>query len=101
MAHMSTRSLVRLPLAIALMASVSLSGAYAQSGAGAPRAVSVVLASGVTFNWLVKKHVARSKAVENAVLVASEDATPTTIYGRGSYICSPAGFGQKSHCHAN
>ncbi len=85
-----------------LVLGLSLTGATAQSGSGAPaaRAVSVQLANGVTFNWLVKK--SHKGQITNPALVSSQGApaVKTRYFGKGSYICSPAGFGKKSRCFA-
>ncbi len=79
---------------------LALSAAQAQSGTTAPRAVAVQLANGVTFNWLARKST-RSQ-LSNAVLVSTEGTQPrkSRFFGKGSYICSPAGFGKKSRCFA-
>ena len=47
------------------------------------------------FDWL-----ARRRPAARVELVAAESRMPRQI-GRGSWICSPAGFGQTSRCHAN
>lgn len=47
------------------------------------------------FDWL-----ARRRPAARVELVAAEGRMPRQI-GRGSWICSPAGFGQTSRCHAN
>jgi hypothetical protein len=86
-------------LTAAFVALAPAAQAQSAGGAAAPRATSVVHIPGVsTFDWMAKKRVANG-----AVLVSSQDA-PTTrqsrFFGRGSWICSPAGFGKKSSCFA-
>ena len=47
------------------------------------------------FDWHAKRE---------RVQKASYTVTPVRVthqIGRGSYICSPAGFGRKSRCYAN
>jgi hypothetical protein len=68
------------------------------SRAVAPKAMTskagVVRARAGGFDWLAKRRPAGAQVqLASAVL-------PREI-GRGSWICSPAGFGQKSRCHAN
>ncbi len=46
------------------------------------------------FDWLAKR------GSSAKVTLASAERTPSQI-GRGSWICSPAGFGKKSRCYAN
>jgi hypothetical protein len=46
------------------------------------------------FDWLAKRGPAAK------VTLVSDERTPTQI-GRGSWICSPAGFGKKSRCYSN
>jgi hypothetical protein len=48
------------------------------------------------FDWLAK----RRPAAAEVQLASAGRGLPRQI-GRGSWICSPAGFGQKSRCHAN
>jgi len=71
------------------------------AGPAAPRAAAVVhLSNGTTFNWLVKKKPALNQ-ITNGELLSSSDAIPQTgnrYFGHGSYIFSPAGFGNKSRC---
>ncbi len=96
---------VRPALRVGLAALVALSlglPAVAQSGsATAPRGIAVVqLSNGATFNWLAKK---KAPQVTDTVLLSSEGATKLRkqrFFGKGSYICSPAGFGKKSRCFA-
>lgn len=52
------------------------------------------------FDWLAKRPAARTPAGAQVQLASAGRALPRQI-GRGSWICSPAGFGQKSRCHAN
>jgi hypothetical protein len=59
---------------------------------GAPKAARARAAG---FDWLAKR---RPMAAE-VHLASAGRALPRQI-GRGSWICSPAGFGQKSRCHA-
>lgn len=102
MGHVLAARIVRATAAVTLVLGLTLSGASAKSGTStaAPRAVAVQLANGATFNWLVKK--GSKGAVANAVLVSSENNKPlrARFFGKGSYICSPAGFGKKSRCFA-
>ena len=89
----------------AALTSLCASATLAQTVASGvpPRAGSTVqLSSGVTFNWLAKK-VSKHGKFSNAVLVSSENAPvvkTNRYFGMGSYICSPAGFGNKSRCFA-
>ncbi len=100
MVHVHAAPFLRVSAAAVLILGLSLAGANAQSGssAAAPRAVSVQLANGVTFNWLVKK--SHKGQITNPVLVSSQGApvVKSRFFGKGSYICSPAGFGKKSRC---
>lgn len=100
MVQISFAPVLRAAAVAAFALGLSLSGAQAQSGltTAAPRAVSVQLANGVTFNWLAKKTI--KGQVSNAALVTSEGVQPrkTRFFGKGSYICSPSGFGKKSRC---
>lgn len=103
MALVSLSKSVRVACAVALMSSLVAGPVFAQSASsGTPRGVAVVqLSNGSTFNWLAKKKTRAS--VTNPVLVSSENAGPklrTAIFGKGSYVCSPAGFGKKSRCYA-
>lgn len=102
MVRISLAPVLRASTVAAFALSLSLGAAQAQSGAtpSAPRAVSVQLANGVTFNWLAKK--ATKGHISNATVVTSEGAQPrkSRFFGKGSYICSPAGFGKKSRCFA-
>lgn len=88
-------------LAAALL-SLGLMPALALAGPAAPRAGAVVrLPGGVVFNWLAPpKH--RANQLQQTELTSAQDATPTQsrYFGHGSYICSPAGFGEKSRCFA-
>ncbi len=89
----------------AILAGFCATASLAQtaSAAGMPRAGSTVqLSSGATFNWLAKKTYKHSK-VSNAILVSTDNAPAvktSRFFGKGSYICSPAGFGKKSRCFA-
>jgi len=71
-------------------------------GAAARIAASKVSAAKVSgtraggFDWLAKRRPAEAQVQ----LASAGRALPRQI-GRGSWICSPAGFGQKSRCHAN
>ncbi|MGP3697276.1 hypothetical protein [Rhodobacter sp. NSM] len=47
-----------------------------------------------TFDWLAKPVVTRAAFESDAVRVRRQ-------IGRGSWICSPAGFGRGSRCYAN
>lgn len=47
------------------------------------------------FDWLAGR-----RPVAQVQLASAGRALPRQI-GRGSWICSPAGFGQTSRCHAN
>jgi hypothetical protein len=88
---------------VALVAGLLAAPAAAQTTHGAaPRPDAAVrLANGTTFNWLVKK--STRGMVSKATLVSSDNVPRSArkvVYGRGSYICSPAGFGKKSSCYA-
>lgn len=48
----------------------------------------------VKFDWLAKRGPAPR------ITLASAERMPYQI-GKGSWICSPAGFGKKSRCYAN
>jgi hypothetical protein len=79
--------------------------AFAQSGSGSAgsRAISVVHIPGsaVPFDWLAKKRASKGNTLQDAELVSSQGAATTNrqrFFGKGSYICSPAGFGKKSRC---
>lgn len=102
MVHSLAARVCRASAVAVLALGLSVAGAVAETGAGsvAPRAVSVQMANGVTFNWLAKK--GGKAGITNAVLVGSQNAKPqkARFFGKGSYICSPAGFGKKSRCFA-
>ena len=51
------------------------------------------------FDWLAKRPSATPASAQ--VYLASMDGALPRQIGRGSWICSPAGFGKKSRCHAN
>lgn len=63
--------------------------------AAQPDARVVLVGHAATFDWHANR---RSAALSNTVVPRL--STKTRIYGRGSYICSPAGFGRKSSCYA-
>ena len=60
--------------------------------------VAVVKTDVATPNFVATKPEAVSKA--RAFESQMPNFTEVTAYGRGPYICSPSGFGQKSHCVA-
>lgn len=62
------------------------------------RQTSQVSTRRIAFDWMGNRKSVRTVAFSR--LVNSTKQTPRQI-GRGSYICSPAGFGQKSRCYAN
>lgn len=75
------------------------SGAQADSPDTAPMQVSLrVLDVQVTHtanhDWLAKR-----KPIASVTLVSAERAQ--VQIGKGSWICSPAGFGKKSRCYSN
>lgn len=90
----------RLLFAAAALACLGMTAAHAQSGGVAARGVAVQLSSGAVFNWLQPKP--HKAGVSKAVLVSSDGSafSQTGYFGKGSYICSPAGFGMKSRCFA-
>lgn len=96
---------LRATVLAATMISFSAAASVAQtatSGSAVRGTATVQLSSGATFNWLAKKTSKQSK-ISNAVLVSSENAPAlkaSRYFGKGSYICSPAGFGKKSRCFA-
>jgi hypothetical protein len=47
------------------------------------------------FNWMANGSSGRTAGAAKAVQTRYR-----VITGKGSWICSPAGFGQRSHCHA-
>ena len=101
MALVSLSKPLRAACVTVLISCVGVAPVLAQS-TGTPRGIAVVqLSNGTTFNWLAKK---KTRAgVTNPVLVSSDNAAAklrTTIFGKGSYVCSPAGFGKKSRCYA-
>jgi hypothetical protein len=49
----------------------------------------------VAFNWLANGSTSASKARSKAAQKRNR-----VITGQGSWICSPAGFGQRSRCYA-
>jgi hypothetical protein len=86
------------PMAIAAaLIVVPLTEAQAQTvreGAQPGRAV-VILANGTTFDWHRKK---APRATANIATAPSRYLPTGARLGRGSYVCSPAGFGRRSHC---
>ena len=92
----------RKAIAIACLA-IALTPATVKANSGAPRAGAAVhMANGMVFNWLAPKKSAK-RTPQNVQIVSSDEA-PTSrkkrYFGKGSYICSPAGFGSKSRCFA-
>lgn len=49
----------------------------------------------VAFNWL-----GNGASSASAVKSKAAQKRNRVITGQGTWICSPAGFGQRSHCHA-
>ena len=96
---------LRVTIIAATLVGFSASVSVAQTGTGSSGVrgtATVQLSSGATFNWFAKKTSKHGK-VSNAVLVSSENAPlvkTSRYFGKGSYICSPAGFGKKSRCFA-
>ncbi|MFO1176249.1 MAG: hypothetical protein U1E48_13790 [Paracoccaceae bacterium] len=90
----------RKALAAALL-SLALLPMAVHAGPAAPRAGAMVrLPGGVVFNWLAPKKAPRAQ-IQDAELTSAQDAAPiaqSRYFGHGSYICSPAGFGEKSRC---
>lgn len=84
-------------LAVVCTLGAGTSGAaWAQSGIAEMHALPVLVSSAAgigtaRFDWLAKR-------VTKTAAEPSGKAKKTVIAGRGSYICSPAGFGRKSHC---
>ena len=106
MVHVPVPSVLKVMFLSVLLAGVAPVCGMAQSAGAAPgtRAAAIVHIPGAAaFDWLAKKRVARSGIVEDSVLVSS-DGQPTLqrkrFFGKGSWICSPAGFGKKSRCFA-
>ena len=52
-----------------------------------------------TYDWLAKRKV--NPMLIQASATRDQVADSRVQIGRGSYICSPAGFGKKSACYAN
>ncbi len=107
MSHISVPPFLKVVLLSALVAGLVPAGAAAQSGSGAsgPRAAAVVMIPGAAapFDWLAKKRLTRSATVQDAVLVSTDGQAVVKrqrFFGKGSWICSPAGFGKKSRCFA-
>lgn len=106
MAHVPVPSVLKAMLLSVLLVGVVPVCGMAQSAGAAPgtRAAAVVHIPGAAaFDWLAKKRVARTGIVEGSILVSS-DGQPIVqrkrFFGKGSWICSPAGFGKKSRCFA-
>ncbi len=59
------------------------------------RAAAPVRPHAVAFDWLANGASAASKSKSKAAQKRNR-----VITGQGSWICSPAGFGQKSRCYA-
>ncbi|EEW26441.1 hypothetical protein [Rhodobacter ferrooxidans] len=106
MAH--TRGLIaRLTFALAAAATLGLAApdrALAQSiSFHAPlMAPSLVTPAAVRingFNWM--SHNPRAKLVRRANTAPAQRPRLARQLGRGSYICSPAGFGKRSRCYSN
>jgi hypothetical protein len=80
---------------IAMAVSSAATGEGAQAGlrprapvTAGPLTIQTTAANG--FDWLAKAEAAPATTV-----------TVRRQIGRGSYICSPAGFGRKSRCYSN
>lgn len=102
------KSVLRFPhtvkgLAVAALVTLAVSaGAYAQSGAvdrGAHPVIAISTAGhgSASFDWRAKRGVNG----ETMVLLARYKPRLRVLnpLGRGSYVCSPAGFGHKSRCY--
>ena len=105
MAHVSVSAALKTALFATLAIGVMAPEVWAQSsnGSGGARAVSVVHIPGsaAPFDWLAKKRAVKSTRVQDAELVSAQvtqTANRQRFFGKGSYICSPAGFGKKSRC---
>jgi hypothetical protein len=75
------------------------SGAQADSPGAAPMQVSysvpnVQVTRAANHDWLAKR-----KPIASVTLVAVQQVQ--VQIGKGSWICSPAGFGKKSRCYSN
>jgi hypothetical protein len=100
---MAGKGQLRVALAIAMVSAM-----FSVSGATGVQAEAIVVALSkvalqssrvqVTrtskFDWLARR------APRERILLVSGERTVSQI-GKGSWICSPAGFGKKSRCYAN
>lgn len=106
MAHVPVPSVLKVVLLSMVLVGAAPVGGMAQSAGATPgsRASAVVHIPGAAaFDWLAKKRVARSGVVNGSVLVSSDGqriVQRKRFFGKGSWICSPAGFGKKSRCFA-
>ena len=88
-------------LALTLVSAIGFGAAgtaSAQGGMAEVRALPVMVSSAAgigtaRFDWLAKRVTASKTTAEQP-----GKRTRAVIAGRGSYICSPAGFGRKSRC---
>jgi hypothetical protein len=87
-----------LSLATALALAVLTSVTFA-SPAQAERALKPGEMRYQTYDWLAKRKV--NPMLIQASATSDQVAGARVQIGRGSYICSPAGFGKKSACYAN
>ncbi|MGB5870944.1 MAG: hypothetical protein WBH04_12155 [Albidovulum sp.] len=77
---------------------------FAKSSGNRANSVVHIPGAAMAFDWHAKKSTASSAGtLQRATLVSTSGTTNTTskrFFGKGSYICSPAGFGKKSRCFA-
>lgn len=71
-----------------------VSGAYAAEGVIATKSATVQQAQ-LAYDWLSPRTVPASSASRAA---KRRNAIRLSYAGKGSYICSPSGFGKKSRC---
>lgn len=87
---------VKRALAVSAAASVMslVAPTYASENIVAKRDVAYL-----AYDWLNTDKTAESKTVSLSVKERRRLAANIAKHGNGSYICSPSGFGKKSHCY--
>lgn len=78
------------PVVLALLAVAASAASTSVIGQEKPVHARLSVAS---FSWF-------QNAPEYAVANADTQQTSVVIFGNNEYICSPAGFGQHSHCYS-
>ncbi|MGB7268640.1 MAG: hypothetical protein WBC90_03835 [Albidovulum sp.] len=102
MAYVPT--ILKTTLAATVVIVMASSAGFANSSGTRANSVVHIPGAALAFDWHAKKTTASStNTLQRATLVSTSGTTSTKskrFFGKGSYICSPAGFGKKSRCFA-